>query len=342
MKNLRFAIFGAGFWANYQLPAWQQIPGAECVAIYNRTLAKAETLAERFGVTAVYDDPARLIASEELDFIDIITDVDTHSQFVHLAAKHKLPVICQKPMAPSLAEAERMVEACRRARVPLFVHENWRWQTAIRQLKKVLESGAIGKPFRARIEMISGFPVFRNQPFLRELKQFIITDLGSHILDVARFLFGESASLYCHTDRIHKDIAGEDAATIMMRMDGCATVTCNMAYAENFLEHDRFPETYFFAEGDKGSAELGPDYWIRVTTKSGTHARRHPPPHYAWADAAYDVVHASIVPCNADILAALQGKRRAETTGEDNLRTVRLVFASYESARSGKVVRFSR
>jgi predicted dehydrogenase len=54
------------------------------------------------------------------------------------------------------------------------------------------------------------------------------------------------------------------------------------------------------------------------------------------------VVHASIVPCNADILAGLQGKRRAETTGEDNLRTVRLVFACYESAGQGNVVRFPR
>ena len=66
-----------------------------------------------------------------------------------------------------------MVAACRRARVPLFIHENWRWQTPIRQLKRVLDEGHIGKPFRARIDMISGFPVFRNQPFLRELKQLV-------------------------------------------------------------------------------------------------------------------------------------------------------------------------
>jgi D-apiose dehydrogenase len=338
MKPLRFAIFGAGFWANFQLPAWQELPGVECAAIYNRTLAKAAKLAERFGVTGVYDDAEKLLATEKLDFVDIITDVDTHSRFVHLVAAHKLPVICQKPMAPSLAEAEKMVSACRKARVPLFIHENWRWQTPIRQLRKVLDEGSIGKPFRARIDMISGFPVFRNQPFLRELEQFIITDLGSHILDVARFYFGEAETLYCHTNRVHKGIDGEDVATIMMRMTGCATVTCNMAYAENFLEHDRFPETYFFIEGDKGSVELGPDYWVRVTTKSGTHARRYPPPRYAWADPAYDVVHASIVPCNADILAAIQGKRPAETTGEDNLKTVRLVFACYQSAKTGAVV----
>jgi D-apiose dehydrogenase len=87
---------------------------------------------------------------------------------------------------------------------------------------------------------VTGFPVFRNQPFLRELDQFILTDIGSHVLDTARFLFGEMTSLYCQTRRVHADIRGEDVATVVMRSASGATVTCNMAYAENALEHDRF------------------------------------------------------------------------------------------------------
>src|SRR6185295_12275316 len=166
MAKLRFAIFGAGFWAPYQLAAWRELKGVECVAIYNRTRSRAAALARRFGVPGVYDDAEELLRHESLDFIDIITGVDTHGRFVQLAAKHKLPVVCQKPMASSRAEAERMVQVCRRARVPFFIHENWRWQRPIRELKRVLDTGAIGAPFRARIDMISGFPVFQNQPFL--------------------------------------------------------------------------------------------------------------------------------------------------------------------------------
>jgi predicted dehydrogenase len=135
------------------------------------------------------------------------------------------------------------------------------------QLKRELESGKIGTPFRARIDMISGFPLFENQPFLKDLEQYILTDLGSHILDVARFLFGEAQSLYCHTQRIHPDIKGEDVATVMMKMSGDTTVVCEMAYAGNYLERERFPETFIFIEGSEGSIELAPDYWIRVTTK---------------------------------------------------------------------------
>jgi predicted dehydrogenase len=337
MSNLRFAIFGTGFWSRFQLAAWRELAGVECVALYNRTRAKAEALAHEFGVPAVYDDPEKLLCDERLDFIDVITDVDTHSRFVHMAAARRLPVICQKPMAPTYAEAERMVAACTGAGVPFFIHENWRWQTPIRELKRMLDTGAIGRSFRARIAMVSGFPVFANQPFLRELEQFVLTDMGSHILDVARFLFGEAQSLYCQTRRVHPDIKGEDVATVVLDMGG-TTVSCEMGYAENYLERDRFPETFIFIEGQRGSIELAPDLWLRVTTADGTNSRRCAPPRYAWANPAYDLVHASIVPCNANILGALRAEAQAETTGVDNLRTVQLVFAAYGSAASGQVV----
>lgn len=341
MSKLRFAIVGTGFWARFQLAAWRELTGVECVALCNRSRQKAAELAQEFGVPAVYDDARAMLQHESLDFLDIITDVETHSALVRLAAAHQLPVICQKPMATTLPEAEQMVQVCQEARVPFFIHENWRWQTPIRHVQQELLRGAIGTPFRARLHFCSSFPVFDNQPFLKQLTQFILTDMGSHILDTARFLFGEATSLYCQTHRIHRDIQGEDVATVLLKMETGMTVICEMSYASR-TEHERFPETYIYVEGEHGSLELGPDYWLRVTTKAGTCAKRYPPPHYAWADPVYDLVHASIVPCNANLLAALQGTGIAETTAEDNLKTVALVFSAYESARRDVVIQLNQ
>ncbi len=338
-RPLRIGVLGCGFWAAYQIAGWREIPGVQVVALYNRTRGKADALAHRFGISNVYDDPQALLQSGKIDVADVITDVGTHAQFVNLAAANQVPVICQKPLATSYEEAEQMARACRETKTPLLVHENWRWQTPIRALKRVLDDCRIGRVFRARIDFVTGFDVFKNQPFLRELPQFILTDIGSHILDTARFLFGEVMHLYCRTQRIHPDIAGEDVATVALAMEGGADVVCNMAYAGNALERDHFPQTFVFVEGERGSAELGPDYWIRQTTRDGTQASRHPPPRYSWAEQAYDVVQSSIVPCCADLAAHLRGQKNAETTGEDNLRTVRLVFASYESAARNEVVR---
>jgi predicted dehydrogenase len=290
-------------------------------------------------VPAYYDDPEELLRREKLDFVDIVTYPFTLSHFVKMVAAHKIPVISQKPMAPSVAIAEENIKACREAGVPYFIHENWRWQTQLRELKKTLDSGVIGIPFRARISMVSAFPVYINEPQLKSLEEFILTDTGTHILDIARFYFGEAQSVYCQIHRVHADIKGEDVATVMMMMNGGrTTVTCELGYPENYIEHEYFPETMVYVEGSKGTAEVAKDCWLRVTTKDGTHSGRYAPLWYAWVDPAYHLIHSSIVPTNAHLLQALRGEVDAETTGEDNLKTLKLVFAAYDSARSGKVV----
>ena len=340
MPELRFAILGTGFWSRYQLAGWRELSGVQCVAVYNRTRAKAESLAASFGVPSVYDDPEQLISEIRPDFIDVITDVDTHRQFVELAARHKIPVVCQKPMAASLADAESMVTTCRAAGVPLLVNENWRWQTPLRELRKILASGRIGNVFRARMDYCNSYPVFDNQPFLKNAERFILADIGSHIFDAMRFLFGEAAWLCCQTHRVHREIKGEDVATTMLQMRNGATVVCNMSYASR-TEHERFPQTYVFVEGTLGSVELGPDYWVRVTTREGTTARQCPPPAYPWADPQYALVHSSIVDCQRDLLQALRNGGKAETTGEDNLKSLKLVYAAYQSVASGTIIRLN-
>jgi len=339
-KTLKFALFGAGFWSRFQLAGWKEIPGNKCVAIYNRSHAKAEALAKQFGIPAVYDDAEALLDNEELDFVDIVTDPSTHLKFAAMAAKRKLPVITQKPMGDTYATALEMAAICKEAGVPLYVNENFRWQTPIRAFTEALADPALGKPFRARIAMISGFPVFVNQPFLKTLEQFILFDLGTHILDVARFMFGEAETLYCQTQKVHSDIAGEDVATVMMCMEKCHTVLCELAYAGNHLERECFPETFIFVETENGSLELGPDFTLRKTTANGTAVERVPPPVFAWADPQYAVVHSSIVPCQQNLLAALNGTGAAETTAEDNLRTLELVDKSYLSSKENRVIFF--
>lgn len=340
MAALRFAVFGAGFWAPYQIGGWQEVKGARCVAICDRTLSKAQKVAAAFDIPAVYDNPVELLDREKTDFIDVITDAANHAKLVRLAAQRRVPVICQKPMANTLAEAEGLVRACREAGAPFFVHENWRWQAQIRAFKQVLDSGEIGVPFRAQIFQVSGYPVFKTEPSLKEWDEFVIKDMGPHLLDVARFLFGEADRLYCQTHRVQPDIKGEDAATVMMHMGGKTTVTCTMGFPGHYLEDDVFTQTLILVEGNQGSAEIDRNYWVRVTTQAGTYSHRHAPVLKPWMHPDYVTSQASIPACNAHLLRALRGEAAGETTGEDNLKTMRLTFAAYESARSGNVIRF--
>src|SRR5512133_245550 len=132
MKKLKFAVLGCGFWSKFQIGAWSELEDAELVAVYNRTLPKAQKIAEYFNVPRVYDNPEELFSNEKLDFVDIITDVDTHAYFVEMAVKNGVKhIICQKPMAPDFERAKRMVNICRDAGAKLYIHENYRWQAPV-------------------------------------------------------------------------------------------------------------------------------------------------------------------------------------------------------------------
>lgn len=335
---LKLAIIGTGFWSNYQIPAWKELQGVELVAVYNRTIDKASAIANRYDIPSVYDDVAAMLEKEELDFVDIITNVETHHPFTLMAAEKGLSVICQKPMADSLQQATEMVAAFAGKKNQLFIHENFRWQAPIRALKSAINSGIIGQPFKATVSFCSGFPVFDNQPALAELPHFILTDIGSHTLDICRFLFGEVHKLSCFTKTVNPKIKGEDVANVLMEMKNGLHCFCEMSYA-SVPEKEPFPQTLIKVEGDKGTLNLTNDFVLKTTTKTGTESKAIKPVIYEWVDLDYAVVHSSIVDCNKDILHGLTGGK-CETTGADNLKTVQLVWAAYESAQTGRTIIF--
>src|SRR3954451_3406706 len=108
MTELRFALFGAGFWASYQLAAWGECPGVRCVAVCDPVLERAERLARRLSVPRACSDPEEVYAGDRPDFVDIVSDILSHARLVRLAAERGVPVICQKPMASTLAECEEL------------------------------------------------------------------------------------------------------------------------------------------------------------------------------------------------------------------------------------------
>lgn len=340
-KKLKGAIFGCGFWSQFQIGGWKELEHVEIVALYNRTLSRAQEKGKLFGIAHCYDNAEQLLKNHpEIDFVDIITDVDTHAAFVDLAARYKKDVICQKPMAPSLDQARQMVNTCRQNGVRYYVHENYRWQPQFRRIKEILDAGTIGTPFRCQSWFKTAFPLFETQPFLAELEQFALTDQGSHQFDVLRYMFGEVASMYCLTQQVNPTIKGEDVATTLFKTKNGVTCINEISFSSP-LELEVFPQTLMLIEGSEGSIRLDPDLVIKTTVKNqGTQTEVVPLNKYWWQTERLTNEPPSIVACNNDILQDMLGNSKAETTGDDNLRTVELVFGGYESARTGQVIRF--
>jgi predicted dehydrogenase len=337
MADLRGGLIGCGFFAVNQMHGWADAKGAAIVTVCDRDPERLRIVGDQFGIEARYTDATEMMAKEQLDFVDIATTVGSHRALVELAAAHRLPTICQKPFAPTLADAKAMVAACGKAGVPLMVHENFRWQSPIQAVKAVLDSGEIGEPFFGRISFRSGYDVFSGQPYLAEGERFIIEDLGIHILDIARFLFGDVTTLTARTKRVNRNIKGEDVATMLLDHEGGVTSVVDCSYATK-LAVEPFPETLVEIDGTEGTLRLTRGYWLTVTGKNGTVERDVSPPLLPWASRPWHNIQESVAAIQQHWVDCMKAGRETSTSGADNLKTLALVEAAYAVAASGRPV----
>lgn len=249
-KRFRAGLIGCGFFAANHLRAWRSIADVDLVAVCDIDRAKAEAAAATHGVAAAYDDAEAMFSAESLDFIDIVTTMPTHRPLAELAAGHGVPMIVQKPFAPTIEDCRAIVDAAAAAGIPLMVHENFRFQTPIRAVRAVLDSGVIGRPFFGRITWRTAFDVYANQPYLADEERFLLLDLVIHLVDVDRYLFGEVEQLSCRTQSIRPGIRGEDAATLLLGHENGVTSVVDATYSSR-RDPDPFPETLIEMTGPK-------------------------------------------------------------------------------------------
>lgn len=335
MKKLRVAVLGAGYWAQFQIAAWQA-EGAEVAAIWNRTRSRAEATAARFGIPRVFDTPRQLFEWGDFDIADIITGADAHEEPVLLAAEHGKDVICQKPMADTPEACERMVRACREAGVWYAVHENFRYQPQIMAAARALRSGAIGRPLQAHLQLRSpDRALMEKQPALKTMDHMALRDMGPHIFDVARCMFGEAKSIYSVPVRSYPDIPADDAAKSILRMESGLALTCDLVHTFDYK---------LYVEGESGALRLGADNAVTVI-KDGV---SRPVDAGAWPVLDYIpaedwhlhgwFVFTAMPLCLRALAERYALGQPAETSGEDNLKTMRLVFAAIRSQDENSVV----
>ena len=335
MPKFKGALIGCGFFAVNQMHGWRDI--AEIVAICDRDPERLRIVGDQFGVERRYQSAEAMFAAGGFDFVDIATTVGSHRALVELAARHKVPAICQKPFAPTLEDAKAMVAAAEKAGIPLMIHENFRWQTPILAVRAVLDSGAIGTPFWGRVSFRSGFDVFSGQPYLAKGKRFIIEDLGIHSLDIARYLFGDASRMTARTRRINAEITGEDVATMLLDHDNGMTSIVDVSYASK-LPQEPFPETFVEIDGDKGTLRLGKDYKLVVHGIDGTRESVVAPNLLPWASRPWHNIQESVALIQQHWIERLGEGREPDTSGRDNLKTFALVEAAYMSAERGQTI----
>ena len=325
---LRIALAGAGMISWYHLVAWRNAGArARVVAVCDPDPRRAAARAEEFGIARIYQDPAAMLAGETIDALDVASPRETHAGWVEAAADRGIDVLCQKPLTPTLAEAEALVERVG-SRVRLMVHENWRFRPWYRELRRWISEGLLGEIALARLSTISsGFlpdaggrrPALERQPFMAREPRLMLAEVLIHHLDTMRFLCGPLRVVGARASRTLADVTGETLAAVFLETaaGAPATVIGTMA-APGYPPR---PPDRLELIGSEASADLA-DNELRLLGSSPRAERYDPDTGY---QASFDGVITHFVDC-------LETGAPFETGPADNLETLRLVEHAYWAA----------
>ena len=329
--TISWGILGAGKIAERQMaPAIAAAPGHELVAVMRRELAAAQQFADAHGARRAYDSAEALLADRQVNAVYVATPPHLHAQQTMLAARAGKHILCEKPMALTTAEAGRMIEVSRRHGVALMICYYQRFNARHRRIRELLAEGAIGQVTAARINFSERFPpqpgVWHHNPAISGGGPLM--DLGTHCIDLLRYLCGPVESVMALADTLVDDSPVEDTATLLLRLSSGAQAVVNSHWST--ANHD--PERFNRLEicGTEGTIVAAPIQakdsagTLQLITADGVRdfsvEAGGPRPHVALLDAfGKAVADGSPVPI----------------AGEEGLAGLAVVEAALESARTG-------
>jgi len=311
----------------HHLKAWARLSDVEVAAVADPDLGRAQARADAFGIPASFRGLSDMLADQDLDAVDIASPRETHPALVREAADRGIHVLCQKPLAPTLAEAEALAAEAR-GRIRLMVHENWRFRPYYRQMKAWMDAGRLGPISSCTISVKSSgllpdadgeYPTLRRQPFMAREERLLVAEALIHQIDVARWLLGPLDLLAARLLRTSSAVVGETAAALLFETRAGAPV-----FIDGSLTCPGFPPAprdRVEIIGERASILMEND---RLRLLGGGDEEIG----YDHATAYQESFDRAI----AHFVHGLRSGEPFETEADNNLQTLALVEAAYRSA----------
>lgn len=331
---MRVGIIGAGLQARRRGPLLKQFPNTELVVVSAAHLKEAKQLAGELGCEAA-EGWKPVVSRDDLDAVIVATPPHLHAEISIAALRNGLHVLCEKPLARTLDEAKAMMVEAETARRVLKCGFNHRHHPGIQQAHKWFEEGRIGEPtfIRARYG-IGGRPGYEHEwradPEVVSGGQLM--EQGIHAIDLARWFLGEFSEVAAFAQtQFWKMAPLEDNAFALYRTRGgaVASVHSSLTQWKNVFSFELYgSEGYIAAEGLGGGygtekAVFGKRDFAAPFTEEVVEFRGEDRSwHNEWQEFA----------------SAITDQRQPIGNGLDGLESMRLVFAAYESAKTGRVV----
>ncbi len=352
-RLLRVGVVGLGV-GRLHVKAYRQLPDVEVVAIADANPDRLQEIGEAYGVPHRYDDYHPLVERDDLDVVSVCTPNYLHAPVAIAALRHGKHVLCEKPLARTVAEGEEMVEAAMEAGRVLQVVFNHRRRGDVQTLKAYVEQGGLGRVYYAKAWWLRrrGIPGLDSWFTSREMAGGgPLIDLGVHMLDMALYLMGEpqptavSAATYAELGtrgrgghpraRKQKSTAAvyevEDLATAFIRMADRATLWLETAWAAYRADNDEFGVQLY---GTEGGAEIRVVDYAQEGTLTiytdvvGVPARLRPRTPRGEG-------HVAAI---RDFVEIVRSGAWAEHVGLEGLMRTRIIEACYRSASEGREI----
>ncbi len=301
---IRIGLIGAGWVTQHHLDAYQNLTErVQVVAIADLSADARNARAKTYGIPKTYADAAEMIAREALDAVDIATPRATHVAMCRLAAAKRLPILCQKPLAPTYEQARALVSELPQG-VRLMVHENWRFRPS------GLLPDADGR-----------LPAAARQPFFASEERLLLMEVMIHHVDTLRFLLGSLALDGARLGHACPSVRGEDRATLMMSSPQGAAVLLTGDFMATGYPAAQFDRLEIF--GEKGT--------IRFSGTTLELIGAEPITREIDLDVNYKASYRQTISHFLDCLAS---GAPFETSPADNLETLRLIEEAYARGQS--------
>ena len=339
MKKLKGALIGCGFFAENHILAWKELRNIEIICVCDLDIKKANKFKSKFNILHSYSSIELMLKKHKIDFVDVVTTMETHLNIGKILSKNKIPTSIQKPFAENLSNAKKIVSLYKKNKTPLMVHENFRWQSPLLKLKEIINKEQLTKPHYAKISFRHANPVgYTNQTYLYDLKEYLTLDVGIHLFDLSRFFMGEAKSIYTINQNTNNKFKGETDFISLIRNKN-KSITIVDASISSIKKPDRFAQTLVNLEFSNGSIDLDYNYKITLHKNNKKKIFDGKPRKYKWLSKPWDQIQESVINTNKHFIDSLINRVKHDTSGEDNIKSLSLVFNSYKSDKLRKEIK---
>jgi myo-inositol 2-dehydrogenase/D-chiro-inositol 1-dehydrogenase len=341
MEKTKVAILGCGFIAHIHMESYERfVPDAEVVAVYGRNEEKAKAFAQQFGIKEHYTDLDELLSKSDCEVVDICIPNYAHYEACIKSAKSGRHVIIEKPLALTLEQADEMIDTCKKLGKKLMYAEELCFAPKYERVKALVERGAVGDLYMIKQAEKHSGPHSR-WFYEKDLAGGgVMMDMGCHALAWFRWILGGNPkikSVYASMSTVLHDTECDDNTVTLVEFENGVLGIAEDSWAKHGGMDDRI-EVYgtkgvSYADLFRGNSALtysleGYDYAMEKAGSS-----------QGWSFTVYEEAFNQGYPQElAHFIECIRKDLQPKVTGEDGRAVLEMIYAAYESARTGQKV----